>query len=115
MPKVPPALGISRFVVLTNASQWTYSRTISPLFGDFSSCCVVKVPLRFALHDMLVAGPAPTTKGGRQNCPLPCRAFLARQNSGPLPFFASLRLRCVRVINPCPLTIIATPNEGAQQ
>ncbi|MCI5042975.1 MAG: DUF736 family protein [Donghicola eburneus] len=34
---------------------------------------------------MLVAGPAKTTKGGSQNSPLPYRAFLAEQNSGPLP------------------------------
>jgi len=77
--------------------------------------CVVASNLQMKLHDMLVAGAAPNTKGVRQNCPLTSGSFLADQNSGPLPFFASLRLRCVQVLGPCPLTIIATSNDGAKQ
>ena len=115
LPKIPPVLGKSSFLAEGVVRLELHNRAISPLFVDLGSYSVVNVPLHAVLHNILVAGSAPNTKGGCQNCPLPCRAFLARQNSVPLPFFVPLRLRCVRVMSPCPSTIIATPNEGAQQ
>ena len=66
----------------------------------FRFVVVFSVLLHLVLHDMLVAGSAPITKGGRQNRPLPCRAFRAEQNSATLPFSALLRLRCVQVVAP---------------
>ena len=57
----------SSFVVVGAVRLEMHNRAISPLFVCFGSYSVVKVPLRAALQDMLVAGPAPNTKGGRQN------------------------------------------------
>lgn len=45
-------------------------------------------------------------------CPV---AFLARQNSVPLPFSAALRLRCVLLLSLRKVTIIATSTKGAKQ
>lgn len=92
VPKVPPVRGRSSLLAEGVASLELHYRAISPLFVDFGSCSAVKVPLHSALHDMLVAGSALNTKGGCQNCPLPCRAFLARQNTVPCP--SSFRYAC---------------------
>jgi hypothetical protein len=64
---------------------------------------------------MLVAEADLNTKGGCQNCPLPQGHSSRCKILSPLPFSASLRLRCVLLLSLCKVTIIATSTKGAKQ
>ncbi len=82
---------------------------------EFEVAARSELHLASELHDMLVAEANPNTKGVCQNCPLPIGHSSRGKILSPLPFSASLRLRCVRLLSLCKVTIIATPTKGAKQ